>query len=528
MKKRKHLTGGNLEMSDISKIFKLLIEENNISEISRELGIARSTVREYKLRADGLNLSYEHLSSLSLSELSEKFKKSTKGRKKKEDSKIDLKQISKELLKKGVTKQLLYQEYYRESSDPISYSGFCTRIREYKKSSKLSMKQVYRAGDKYFVDFSGLSVPIYSSGGHFLYKAQIFVATLGLSNYTYVEAVMSQSSEDFIAASVRSISYLKGVPECLVPDNLKAAVIKTKGYEFDLNKTYQELGNYYNTAILPARVRKPQDKAKVETAVKLIQQSILAPIRNERFYSLSELNQRIKPLLEEFNNKEMKSYGYSRLELFNSVEKQALKELPVTPYEMQIWKKAKVHPDYHVSIEDCYYSTPSNYRGKVVDVCVKDKLVEIYDNSNQIAVHKRIKLKEVVKPSDKLKYRFSTNKEHLPPSHEFVSDWTRIGALKLAENIGKETKEFIESIFGKYTYEPQAIRAVMGLPRLKNKYGEENIEMAASIANRRKVYSMSYLTEVLKSLSKQDKAISRIEPIEAHTNIRGSGYYNKH
>jgi transposase len=531
MKSRRHLEGGNLSMRDVSQIYKFLLEGASDSSISRKLGIARSTVRDYRVKADGLKLSYLELSKLSSQELESRFRVESRGRKRKEGSVLDLKYLTTELLKKGVTKLVLYEEYYSKVpiGKSISYSAFCSRIREYQKASKLSMKQSYKAGEKYFIDFSGLTVPIYSSGGHFVYQAQIFVATLGLSNLTYVEAVSSQRTEDFIGATVRALSYLGGVPECLVPDNLKAAVTKNNGYEADINRTYSELANYYNLAVVPARARKPQDKAKVETAVKLVQQSILAPLRNYKFTSLVELNQKIKPLLEEFNNRLMQSYGYSRRELFESVEKPVLSPLPAAPYELCVWKKAKVHPDYHVSVQECYYSVPYSYRGKTVDVCIKDKLIEVYDQSDQIAVHKRVKLQEIEDPRQKIQYRFSTNSEHMPASHEFVNDWTRTRAVSLADSIGIETKLFTESLFAKYSYEPQAVRAVMAMPYLKNKYGDEMLEMAATIANKKQIYSMKYIREILNQLSVQDsKIMNRIEPIPEHSNVRGSGYYNKH
>ena len=531
MKSRKHLEGGNLSMRDVSQIYKLLLEGASDSSISRKLGIARSTVRDYRVKSDGLNLSYQELSELSSQELESRFRGQGRGRKRKEDSVLDLKYLTKELLKKGVTKLVLYEEYYSKVpiGKSISYSGFCSRIRDYQKASKLSMKQNYKAGEKYFIDFSGLTVPIYSSGGYFLYKAQIFVATLGLSNLSYVEAVSSQRTEDFVGATVRALSYLGGVPECLVPDNLKAAVIKNNGYEADINRTYSELANYYGMAVVPARARKPQDKAKVETAVKLVQQIILAPLRNYSFTSLAELNQKIKVLLEQFNNRLMQSYGYSRRELFDSIEKPVLSALPSVPYELCVWKKAKIHPDYHVSVEECYYSVPYSYRGKTVDICIKDKLIEVYDQSDQIAVHKRIKLEEIEDPKHKIQYRFSTNSEHMPASHMFVKDWTRTRAISLAASVGIETQSFTERLFAKYSYEPQAVRAVMSLPSLKKKYGDEMLEMAATVANRKQIYSMKYIREILNQLSVQDSKITnRIEPIPEHSNVRGSGYYNKH
>ncbi len=528
-KKRQHLSNGRIGIMEVRKIFNLLLEGNNHSEISRKLGISRSVVRDYKVRAASEGLKTEEVLKLSEEELSERFNSKRRGRKPKGKTKLKLENLCKELLRKGVTKLVLYEEYCGQTSvaEQISYSAFCSRIREHQKTSKLSMKQVYKGGEKYFVDFSGLTVPIYSNSGHVIFKAQIYVATLGLSNYSYVEAVSSQGMESFISATVRSLSFLGGAPECLVPDNLKSAVIKNDGYEADINKTYQELANYYGLAVLPARARKPQDKAKVETAVKLIQQRILATFRNHKFSSLSELNEKIKPLLEEFNNRIMKSYACSRRELFELVDKPVLSKLPVAPYEHCVWKKAKVHPDYHVSIQDCYYSTPHSYRGHKVDVCIREKVIEIYSGSEQIALHKRIKLAEVNDPKLKIKYRYSTNSEHMPPNHKFVNDWTRIKAINLAASIGAETKELIESIFAKHKYEPQAVRAVMSLPRLGKKYSKELFEMAAALANKKQIYSIKYLREALKLLSEQEKQSKKsIKAIPEHDNIRGEDYYH--
>jgi transposase len=530
MKKRKHLSGGNLVMADISKIFKLLAEEHSYSEISRKIGVARSTIRDYRIKADNLSLSYSDLSQLGEIELKNKFKLRGKGRKRKSEGKLDFAYLCKELLKKGVTKLVLYEEYLSRTSEgeAISYSVFCTRVREYKKESKLSMKQVHNPGEKYFVDYSGLTVPIYCKLSHkALFSAEIFLSTLGLSNLTYMEAVASQRTEDFIGASIRSLHFLGGTPQCLVPDNLKAAVTKNNGYEADINRTYQELANYYGVVVLPARSRKPQDKAKVETAVKLVQQRILAPLRNRKFHSLSELNQAIMPLLNEFNQRKMKSYGYSRQELFESIDLPALGKLPSAPYELCIWKKAKVHPDYHIDIDRCYYSVPYKYRGKEVDICIKEKLIEIYDGTLQVAIHKRRRLEGVEDPKAQIRYRYSTVSEHMPPSHEFVNDWTRQGAFRFANSVGTETTQFLKCLFANYQHEQQAIRSTMALPNLEKKYTKDLIEMATAIAVRKEIYSMSYLKETLYQLADQNKKSSdKIEPMPQHENIRGNDYFH--
>jgi len=541
MTKRKHLIKGVLPMLEIQKVFKLLSEnqletvsgadsssnqnqpviiERSLSEISRLTGISRSTIREYKLKAEAKNLNFLDLSKMTELELSSIFKSKSKGRKLKSSS-LDYEYILKELLKKGVTKQLLFKEYLRAENNPISYSAYCSRIREYKRNNKISMKQHHKAGESLFIDYSGLTVPIKTINGEF--KAQIYVASMGVSNYTYVEATSSQKVRDFVSSTARALSFLGRVPEKLVPDNLKSAVIKASKDLPQINKTFNELANYYNTIVTPARVRKPQDKAIVENSVKLIQQQILAPLRNKTFQNLSELNLAIKPLLKDFNDRVMKKYNASRFELFNKIEKDQMIKLPASEYEVKEWKKSKVSPDYHIQINNCYYSVPYRFIGKYVDVCIKDKTVEIYDSYEQIAIHKKILNNSEF---NETKYRYSTFDDHMPESHIFMKNWTREKVIGLARSIGTNTLDYVENIFKNAKHEALALRSLMSLDSMNKKHSNELIEQAVIILIKQNIYNMKYLKNEISSILKEDQiVVSKITEIKDNSNIRGNDYY---
>jgi transposase len=521
-KKYKHLENGVIAMQVIKKIFSLLEEKESISEIARLTGIARSTVRDYKMKSEGLGMSYENLSSKSESELLSLFKQNPRGPKKKSVENIDLDYCLKELMKKGVTKQVLYSEYYAKNpKDSISYSAFCTKIREKQKSLNLSMRQEYRAGEKQLIDYSGLKVKLYDamSRSEEVCEVEIYVSVLGVSNYTYVEATSSQKLEDFISSTVNSFNYYGGVAKELVPDNLKSAVKKANNYFPEINRSYQEMADYYRAVVMPARSRKPKDKAKVETAVKLIQQQILAKIRQEKFISLKELNSAIKPLLEEFNEREMKSYGASRKELFEEIEKKELTELPLSPYEVSIWKKAKVHPDYHVEVDKCYYSVPYEFAGKTVDVSTKKHLIEIYHNFNQIALHERLNT-----DYPKVFNLYSTKDEHMPAKHIFTKTWSKEKVEELAKTIGENTVGFVEGVFRSKKHKPTALRSLMSLNSIVKKYGKELVEEKVKKALAEEAFSIKYLKILLENQDVGER--KKLSPILEDENIRGEKYYH--
>jgi len=284
-------------------------------------------------------------------------------------------------------------------------------------------------------------------------EAQVFVATLGASNYTYAEAHWSQSLPNWIAAHVRALEFMGGVPKLLVPDNLKAGVTSPNLYEPDLNPTYQDFARHYGVAVIPTRVRKPRDKAKVEVGVQVVERWILARLRDRKFFSLHELNQAICELLSELNRREMKHLGQSRLDLFTELDQPALSQLPERPYEFAVWKKARVHIDYHVVFEKHYYSVPYTLTGKQVDLRATEKTVEIFYQRRRVASH----------PRSAAKGLFSTHSIHMPPEHQFYSQWSPERFLDWAGEIGQQTAELISRMLDTRRHPAQAYRSCLGI-----------------------------------------------------------------
>ena len=276
------------------------------------------------------------------------------------------------------------------------------------------MRQEHRAGEKLFVDYAGQTMEIIDPGTGEVKKAEIFVATLGASNLIYCEATWSQGLPDWIGSHVRTFAFLGGVPEVVVPDNLKSGVSKTCRYEPDINPSYQDMADQYGVAVLPARVRAPRDKAKVETAVQIVERQILARLRNHRFFSLSELNQEIRRLLSELNQKPFQKLPGSRQSLFDSLDKPALRPLPAIPYEFAQWKKATVHIDYHLEVDGHYYSVPCRLIKKQLDVRMTATIIECFDRGKRVASHQR----------SLAKGRHTTVSEHMPPQHRLYQQWT--------------------------------------------------------------------------------------------------------
>jgi len=346
--------------------------------IARSCRIAHSTVNEYIRRAEEAGLSWPLPEGLDEDRLSQLLFPTRPRSGSREIPVPDWTEIHTELKKKSVTLRLLWVEYREDHPDGYGYSQFCLLYGEWAKRLHPSMRLRHKAGEKLFVDYAGQTVPIIDPDTGEVRQAQIFVATLGASNYTYAEAQWSQELPNWIGGHVRAFAFLDGVPEVVVPDNLKAGVKHPCRYEPDLNPTYQDLANHYGIAVLPTRVRKPKDKSKVEVAVLVVERWILARLRNRKFFSLAELNQAIRQLLEELNNRPMRHLGQSRKELFQSLDQPALKPLPATPYEFAVWKKARVNIDYHVEFDKHFYSVPYSHIGKVLDVRSTGTSVEIF------------------------------------------------------------------------------------------------------------------------------------------------------
>lgn len=334
-----------------------------------------------------------------------------------------------ELRHKGVTLMPLWEEHKATQPDGLQYSQYCEHYRRWAARLKPSMRQVHRAGERCFVDYAGHTVAVIDPRTGELRTAQIFVAVLGASHYCYAEATWGQSLPDWIGSHGRALRYFGGVPELLVPDNLASGVTRAHRYEPLLNPTYREMATHYGTAILPARVRKPRDKAKVETAVQLVERWILARLRHRQFFSLAELNAAIAALLEDLNTRPLQMLPGNRRSQFEQIDRPALRPLPTTPYVFAEWTCARVHIDYHVAVDGHYYSAPYTLIGQQLDVRLTAHTVEVFRRGQRVAAHTR----------SHDKGRHTTLPEHMPAAHREYAHWTPARLIAWASKTGVAT-----------------------------------------------------------------------------------------
>ena len=425
--------------------------------------------------------------------------------------------VHRQLGRSGVTLELLWQEYRERHPDGYQYSAFCLHYRAFAQALPVTLRQSHAPGERLFVDYSGQTVPVIDAITGEEHRAQIFVAVLGASNYTFVEATWSQGLADWLGSHVRCLEFLGGVPELLVPDNLKSAVKSPSRYEPDLNPSYAELAAHYGVTVLPARVRKPRDKAKVEAGVLLAQRWILARLRHRRFFGLDEVNRAIRPLLAELNRRPFKRLPGSRQSAFETVDRPALKPLPPARYEFAEWKRAVVGIDYHVELERHYYSVPYRYARQPVDVRSTAATVEIFHRGERLASHPRCRL-----PG-----RHTTVAVHLAPAHQAVAGWNAPRFLEWAARIGPHTQTTIERVLRARTHPQQGYRTALGILRLAKAYGTERLEAACQRAARLQAISYRSLASILKhGLDRQTTAPVRAALPLQHANVRGPSYYS--
>ena len=432
---------------------------------------------------------------------------------------IDWVAIDKELKRKHVTLMLLWQEYQAKYPKGIRYSRFCECYRAWKEKLEVWMRQTHKAGEKCFVDYAGMTVSfmINSSTGE-MQEAQIFVATLGASNFTFCEATQSQQLSDWVQSHVRAFEFFDGVPDMLVPDNLKSGVHKSHRYEPDLNPTYQEMAMHYGVAILPARVYTPKDKAKVENAVGQVERRILAPLRNRTFLSLQELNVAIRDLLNTLNNSAFQKLPGSRQSQFIEIEKPALKPLPLLRYQFAQWKKVRAGADYHVELEGHYYSVPFTFKQKELELRYTAHIVEIFYKSRRIASH----------PRNSRRGHHTTQHVHMPKRHQAYAEWTPERIIRWAEKTGRATAELTEIIIRSRQHPQQGFRACLGILRFEKSVGKERLEAACQRALDIGARSYKSVESILKNNLDQ-KPLIKTETTTTcpslHENVRGQQYF---
>lgn len=477
-------------------------------------------------KAERANLSFEEAKALGEVEVERRLFKTPEKNRPAQRVPIDFEWVHRELRRVGVTLQLLWGEYLEhaardpEQRKPYQYSQFCDLYRAYKKRVNVSMRQVHKGGEKCFVDYSGKRPSYFDRDTGEKVEVELFVATMGASNYTFAEATRSQKLEDFCASTSRAFEYFGGVPEILVPDRLRSAVTGNDRIDPDINPTYAELAAYYGTAIIPARSRKPKDKAKVENSVLVAQRWVLARIRNIVFTSLEDLNAAIAGLVEEMNARPFQKMDGCRRSVFEELDAPALKPLPVKRFEVADWKKAKVNIDYHVEYDARLYSVPHRLVGSRVELRVTSSVVEAFFNGRRITSHRR---------SYGRKGTATTLPEHRPKSHREYGDWPPSRLVNWAAEIGPSVALVVTAILESRPHPEMGYRSCQALIRDAKKYGRERTEKACARALDIGNPTRKTVTSLLKrGLESSPELEAHPEPeIVAHENVRGGDYYDR-
>ena len=429
-------------------------------------------------------------------------------------------EIHRELRRTGVTLRLLWEEYQAVHGDGYRYSQFCEIYRRWARKLKPSMRQVHRAGEKTFADFSGKQPHIIDRRTGEQIAVELFVGVLGASSLTYAEATESQQLPCWVGAHTRMVEFFEGSTEIWVPDQLKSAVTLNCRYEPGINRTYQELAAHYGAVVIPARPRKPKDKAKAESGVLLAQRWILARLRNLTFFSIEELNQAIRELLEDFNDRPMQKLGVSRRQLWEQLDRPALKSLPLERYEMGEWSKCRVNIDYHIEVNRHVYSVPYQLLREQVEARSSVSIVEIYYKGRRVTSHRR-----------RYDHRPSTKPEHMPSSHRAHSEWTPSRLIGWAEKSGPATGRLVAEILRSRPHPEQGYRACLGLMRLGRRYGEQRLEAASLRAEHLRSYSYRTVKNILSSAQDRlpfEQENPSVPATPVHDNIRGADYYAAH
>jgi len=510
-------------MKKIREIIRLS-ETSELShrQIAKAINVSRPVVSEtaQKFKATGLN--FKEIKELSDSLLTELLAEKKKLESKSDVLKKNFPEYTKELKKKGVTLNLLWEEYLQRDSSGLKYTQFCYHYQQWRKNEKLSMHIDHKAGDKMFVDYTGHRMEITDFKTGKMIQCEVFVAILPASQLTYAEASENQTQESFMRSNERALRYFGGVPAAIVPDNLKSGVIKADIYEPDLNPLFADFAEYYRTAVIPARARKPKDKAHVENAVKIIYTRVFAPLRNKTFHSLYELNQAIKERLEVHNNKKLTKMTVSRRELFNEVEKSELKALPINPYPLKYFQdNTLVEFNYHVRLkeDEHYYSVPYLLRKQRVKLIYDDRNVAIYHDNIRVVQHIR----------NRSSHKYTTLRDHMPTNHRFQDNWNPEKLKWWAGNVGDETLRVITHLLKTKPHPEQAYKSCMGILGQASKYGNDILNLACRRALNLEMVSYKVICNEAKAIMDQyeqemnNKQFSLLP--EIHENIRGKQYY---
>lgn len=507
-------------MSKLRHVLKLYCQGQSKLLISTTTGLSRNTVKKYINAFISLKTTWEDVSQLPDKDLDELFCKEP-------EPIIDdrltplhdfFKSQEKRLRYRGVTLLRLWEAYHAENPDGFKMTAFYRHFNIWKRRVHPSMHMDHKAGDKMFVDYTGEKLEVVDPQNGEVKNMEVFVAILGASQLTYVEAIESQRVEDFISCCENALHYFGGAPNAIVPDNLKSAVIRSNRYEPKLNENFEAFADYYGMSVLPARAYKPKDKALVEGAVKITYMRIFAALPKELPTSLTELNQRILMRLDAHNKTAFKGRNYSRLEQFVEMEKAMLQPLPPKRFELRSSSVATVMKNGHVclSADKHYYSVPYGYISKKVRMLYSKSVVEIFYRYESIAKHERVRSA----------HNYTTDPSHMATQHQVLAEWNPDYFLAQARSIGKEVEFYIAQVLNKKPHPEQAYKSCQGILSFAKRVGHQRLIKACQRAHAYGLYHFRAIEDILqRGLDMFDLEEDRQLPMPEHENIRGKNYY---
>jgi transposase len=507
-----------LTMRQLRQMLRLAHEGVSAREIGRRLGVARSTVQDYLKRTAAAGLIWPLPEEVGDDALEQRlfarpgFKTGQRRR-----VEPDWAELAREMKRPGVNLMILWEEYRDANPEGYGYSRFCDLFRGFEQRLTPVMRQHHVAGDKVFVDYSGKRIGIVNPVTGEIREAEIFVAVLGASNLTYAEASWTQKLADWTGAHVRMFRFFGGTPRLLVPDNLKSGVNKASFYDPEINRTYGALASHYEVGVLPARPRKPRDKAKVEAGVRFAQFYILGRLRRQTFFSLAECNAAIARAMETMNSRPMRKLGISRRELFEKIERDALGPLPATEWEVAEWKRARVNIDYHIEVESFFYSVPHALIHAEVDVRVTERMIEIFHRGQRVGLHERRYMGA----------RHGTAPEHMPSAHRRYAAWTPDRFRRWAATIGPHTEGLIVAVLAARRHPEQGFRTCLGLLKLYRGVEAAKAEAVSARALEIGAFNCKSVAALLAGKSRASGSRDGTPTtLLDHENLRGPGYYH--
>jgi transposase len=520
-----------ITMRKIKEVLRLRFECGlSLNAIARALELSKGAVAKYDALARGAQLDWSSIQLLDEEQLAKRLlPPQAIGPSQSAFAPIDFVSIHQAMKQKGLTLQLLWGEYCEAATQkPYGYTSFCIHYGAYLKTLNPSMRMVHKAGEKCFVDYAGPTIPIIDALTGEITQANIFVAVLGASNYTFVTATQTQKTGDWLLGQRKAFEYFGGVTQVIVPDNPRSLIADPDRYEPGIGRSYAEIAAHYGFAVIPARPRKPQDKGKVEVGVQVVERWILARLRHQQFFSLADLNIAIANLLEDLTTRPFKKLPGNRRSAFEAIDRSALKPLPAKPFEMCSWKKAKVGIDYHVELEHHYYSVPYQFARKHVELRYTASMVEVLCDGKRIAAHQRIMR---IGYSHGLSSQ-TTVAQHMPKAHQAHLEWSPQRLLIWSKGIGASTQMLVSHLLYQKSHPELGYRACLGLLSLAKKYSKVRLEVACTIAVNNNAMTQKSVRNILATkldlapANKTSPTPKSAQQLPLHENVRGSGYYH--